>query len=73
MDQHKQHQEMGWSRFAAMIAASTVLMFFLMYQLVYSIDHALFSVNRLIASLRDPAQWQPGEGGASRPHRATDF
>ena len=51
MDQHKQHQGMGWGRFAAMIAASTFLMFFLMYQLVYSFDHALFSVNRLIASL----------------------
>ena len=34
-----------------MIAASTVIMFFLMYQLVYSWDHAMFSVNRLIASL----------------------
>ena len=42
---------MKWSRFAAMIAASTLIMFFLMYQLVYSYDHALFSVNRLIASL----------------------
>jgi hypothetical protein len=51
MDQHKQHQGMKWSRFAAMIAASTLIMFFLMYQLVYSYDHALFSVNRLIASL----------------------
>jgi hypothetical protein len=34
-----------------MIATSTVVMFFLMYQLVYSIDHALFSTNRLVASL----------------------
>ncbi|MFN4141752.1 MAG: DUF305 domain-containing protein [Aestuariivirga sp.] len=34
-----------------MIAVSTVLMFFLMYQLVYSIDHATFSVNRLLAAL----------------------
>jgi Cu/Ag efflux pump CusA len=42
---------MGWGRFAAMIATSTVIMFFLMYQLVYSFDHALFSINRLIASL----------------------
>lgn len=42
---------MGWGRFAAMIATSTFIMFFLMYQLVYSFDHALFSVNRLIASL----------------------
>ena len=34
-----------------MIAVSTVIMFFLMYQLIYSLDHALFSLNRLIASL----------------------
>src|SRR5690606_11802060 len=38
-------------KFAAMIATSTVVMFFLMYQLVYSVDHALFSINRLVASL----------------------
>lgn len=43
--------KMGWGKFAAMIATSTVMMFFLMYQLVYSIDHALFSLNRLMASL----------------------
>lgn len=42
---------MSWSRFAAMIVTSTFVMFFLMYQLVYSFDHATFSVNRLIASL----------------------
>lgn len=42
---------MGWGRFAAMIATSTVVMFFLMYQLVYSYDHAFFSLNRLMASL----------------------
>lgn len=42
---------MGWGRFAAMILTSTVIMFFLMYQLVYSFEHATFSVNRLIASL----------------------
>ena len=34
-----------------MIGTSTLIMFFLMYQLVYSSDHALFSVNRLVASL----------------------
>jgi hypothetical protein len=50
MDQKKQMMGMGWGRFAAMIATSTFIMFFLMYQLVYSFDHALFSVNRLIAS-----------------------
>ena len=43
--------KMGWGRFAAMIAASTVIMFFLMYQLVYSADHAMFSLNRLLSAL----------------------
>lgn len=47
----KQEKGMGWGRFAAMIATSVVIMFFLMYQLVYGFDHALFSVNRLVASL----------------------
>jgi hypothetical protein len=42
---------MGWGRFASMIASSTVIMFFLMYQLVYEGDHLMFSVNRLLASL----------------------
>ncbi len=42
---------MSWARFAAMIITSSFIMFFLMYQLVYSIDHAHFSLNRLIASL----------------------
>ena len=41
----------SWTRFAAMIAISTVIMFFLMYQLVYEADHLMFSMNRLIASL----------------------
>jgi hypothetical protein len=50
MDQHKP-TSMSWGRFAAMIAASTSIMFVLMYQLVYSIDHATFSLNRLMASL----------------------
>lgn len=49
--QHKQTMGMSWTRFAAMIAASTFIMFFLMYQLVYSSDHLLFSTNRMIASL----------------------
>jgi hypothetical protein len=35
----------------AMIATSTFIMFFLMYQLIYSLDHAMFNINRLIASL----------------------
>lgn len=51
MDQQKQMMGMSWTRFAAMIALSTFIMFFLMYQLVYSFDHATFSVNRLLASL----------------------
>lgn len=51
MDQQNQTMMMSWSRFVAMIATSTVIMFFLMYQLVYSLDHAMFSRNRLIASL----------------------
>jgi hypothetical protein len=41
----------SWLKFAAMIATSAVVMFFLMYQLVYSFDHALFSMNRFIATL----------------------
>lgn len=44
-------QTMGWGRFAAMVVTSTVIMFFLMYQLVYGWDHALFSLTRLISSL----------------------
>ncbi|WP_181704809.1 DUF305 domain-containing protein [Chthonobacter rhizosphaerae] len=50
MDQ-QQTMSMGWGRFAAMITTSTVIMFFLMYQLVYSWDHALFSLTRLVSSL----------------------
>lgn len=50
--QHASHSmNMGWGRFAAMIATSTVIMFFLMYQLIYTLDHATFSVNRTIAAL----------------------
>ena len=41
----------SYRRFAAMIATSTAIMFFLMYQLVYEPDHLMFSLNRLIASL----------------------
>jgi hypothetical protein len=51
MEDQKQSMKMGWGRFAAMISASVVIMFFLMYQLVYSSDHAMFSLNRLLASL----------------------
>lgn len=42
---------MGWGRFAAMIATSSFIMFFLMYQLVYAFDHAMFSTNRALAAL----------------------
>jgi hypothetical protein len=51
MDRQERGVGMGWGKFAAMIATSVVVMFFLMYQLVYSFDHALFSVNRMVASL----------------------
>lgn len=55
MDRHDQqhHQKMmsmSWGKFAAMIAASVIAMFFLMYQLIYSWDHAMFSMNRLVSS-----------------------
>ena len=51
MDQHDPRMHMGWGRFAAMIATSTFVMFFLMYQLVYTSEHATFSLNRLLSSL----------------------
>lgn len=51
MEQQKNRMSMTWGKFAAMILVSVVIMFFLMYQLIYSIDHAMFSLNRLIASL----------------------
>ena len=51
MEHQRQQMGMSWGRFAGMIVTATVIMFFLMYQLIYSMDHATFSVNRLIASL----------------------
>jgi hypothetical protein len=51
MEQGHEMSSMSWGRFAAMIATSTFIMFFLMYQLVYSSEHLMFSINRLIASL----------------------
>ena len=42
---------MGWGRFAAMIAVSTLVMFPLMYQLVYEPSHATFSLTRLVSSV----------------------
>ena len=51
MDRREHGMTMGWGRFAAMIATSTIIMFFLMYQLVYSVEHAMFSVNRMLSAL----------------------
>lgn len=51
MQNKNETRDMGWGRFIGMIATSTFIMFFLMYQLVYSLDHAMFSINRLLASL----------------------
>ena len=51
MDHQKHGEAMGWGRFAAMIATSAVIMFFLMYQLVYTPEHATFSLNRLLSAL----------------------
>jgi hypothetical protein len=51
MEQKTDMKGMSWGRFAAMIGTSTLIMFFLMYQLIYSLDHAMFSINRLIASM----------------------
>ena len=50
MDQ-QEHKGMSWGRFAVTIATSTFIMFFLMYQLVYTFDHVTLSMNRLIAAL----------------------
>lgn len=51
MKQNEEMKHMSWGRFAGMIATSTVIMFVLMYQLVYSTAHVMFSLNRFIASL----------------------
>ena len=48
---HGDGSGMSWTRFAAMIATSTVVMFPLMYQLVFSPDHVAFSVTRLLSAL----------------------
>lgn len=45
--QHQMMMKMGWGMFAAMVATSTVVMFFLMYQAVYRLDHATFSQTRM--------------------------
>lgn len=49
-EQHGHMMKMSWGRFAAMIATSVVIMFFLSYQLVYEADHLTFSVTRLLAA-----------------------
>jgi hypothetical protein len=51
MDEHRPMMAMSWTSFAGMIGTSTLIMFFLMYQLIYSMDHATLSINRLVASL----------------------
>ena len=48
---HHTPMNASWPKFVAMIATSAVIMFFLMYQLVYSFDHVMFSMNRFVASL----------------------
>ncbi len=51
MDHGEHKMGMSWGRFAAMIGTSTFIMFFLMYQLIYTLDHATLSTNRVIAAL----------------------
>ena len=51
MNEHQKQSGMSWGRLAAMIGTSVLIMFLLMYQLVYAIDHVMFSMNRLLASL----------------------
>lgn len=50
-EQPHNKMDMSWGKLAAMIGTSSIVMFFLMYQLIYSLDHATFSLNRFIASL----------------------
>lgn len=73
-----EHMTMPWWRFAAMIATSTFIMFFLMYQLVYDVDHAMFSINRFVAALVMGAvmtvvmlgfMWSMYEGMRAKPRR----
>ena len=51
MQANGQRMTMGWGRFLAMIATSTIIMFPLMYQLVFEAGHATFSLTRLVSSL----------------------
>lgn len=50
-NQMQNQMMMSWGKFAAMIAVSAVIMFFLMYQLIYSLDHFEYSNNRLVSAL----------------------
>ena len=49
MEDSKQHQgmKMGYSRFAAMVATSTVVMFILMYLNTYALGHIEYSQTRM--------------------------
>lgn len=51
MQQNDKMLTMGWGKFAAMIAVSTLVMFPLMYQLVYEPAHATFSLTRLVSAI----------------------
>jgi hypothetical protein len=47
----RQNIKMGWGRFFSMIAVSSAVMFPLMYQLIYSLEDAMFSVTRLLSAV----------------------
>jgi hypothetical protein len=51
MDKHETGGGMGYGRFAAMIATSTVVMFGLMYLNTYALDHIFFSQTRVWMAL----------------------
>ncbi|WP_198162018.1 DUF305 domain-containing protein [Sphingomonas sp. TDK1] len=51
MKDQKQGSGMGYGRFAAMIATSTVVMFGLMYLNTYALDHVMFSQTRMWMAL----------------------
>ncbi|MEB8388379.1 DUF305 domain-containing protein [Rhodobacteraceae bacterium KMM 6894] len=56
MDHHQTDQDnggkgMGYGRFAAMIATSTIVMFGLMYLNTYALDHIFFSQTRMWMAL----------------------
>lgn len=50
-DQGESHRQMGYGRFAGMIATSTVVMFGLMYLNTYALDHVFFSQTRMWMAL----------------------